>query len=190
MAKAATQSDTPKKTPAAKKPAAAKVAAAKAPAAEKAPVAAKPAGDRLLMETSQGPVVIKLRPDLAPGHVERIKTLASQGFYDGIKFHRVIAGFMAQTGCPRGTGTGGSSLPDLKAEFNAHSHQRGVCSMARAQSPNSANSQFFICFDDASFLDKQYTAWGEVIEGMDNIDKLAKGEPPRSPDHIVSMKVG
>ncbi len=182
MAKAATPSDTPKKAAAAKKPAAAKPAAAKKPAAA--------TGDRLLLETSQGPVVIKLRPDLAPGHVERIKTLASQGFYDGIKFHRVIAGFMAQTGCPRGTGTGGSSLPDLKAEFNAHSHQRGVCSMARAQSPNSANSQFFICFDDASFLDKQYTAWGEVIEGMDNIDKLAKGEPPRSPDHIVSMKVG
>jgi cyclophilin family peptidyl-prolyl cis-trans isomerase len=143
----------------------------------------------LVMETSKGKVVIRLRPDLAPGHVERLKTLARQGFYDGIKFHRVIDGFMAQTGCPRGTGTGGSDLPDLKAEFNAESHVRGVCSMARTNMPHSANSQFFIVFDDASFLDKQYTVWGQVVEGMDNVDKLAKGEPPRSPDNIVSMKV-
>ena len=143
----------------------------------------------LVMETSKGKVVIQLRPDLAPNHVERLKTLSRQGFYDGIKFHRVIDGFMAQTGCPRGTGTGNSDLPDLKAEFNAESHQRGVCSMARTNAPHSANSQFFIVFDDASFLDKQYTVWGQVVEGMDNIDKLAKGEPPRAPDNIVSMRV-
>ena len=144
----------------------------------------------LVLETTKGRVVIELRPDLAPGHVERIKTLARKGFYDGVAFHRVIEGFMAQTGCPHGTGTGGSDLPDLKAEFNSEPHVRGVCSMARAQSPNSANSQFFICFDDARFLDKQYTAWGKVVEGMENVDKLARGEPPREADKIVSMKVG
>ncbi len=144
----------------------------------------------LVLETSKGRVVIELRPDLAPGHVERIKTLARQGFYDGIKFHRVIEGFMAQTGCPQGTGTGGSDLPDLRAEFNREPHVRGTCSMARAQSPNSANSQFFICFDDARFLDRQYTVWGKVVEGMENVDKLARGEPPREADKIVSMKVG
>jgi cyclophilin family peptidyl-prolyl cis-trans isomerase len=143
----------------------------------------------LIIETSKGRVVIALRPDLAPGHVERLKTLARKGFYDGIIFHRVIDGFMAQTGCPKGTGTGGSDLPNLKAEFNKEPHVRGVCSMARSSSPDSANSQFFICFDDASFLDRQYTAWGNVIEGMDNVDKLAKGEPPRTPDKMVSMKV-
>ncbi|MBA4173070.1 MAG: peptidylprolyl isomerase [Hyphomicrobium sp.] len=143
----------------------------------------------LVMETTKGTVVIALRPELAPKHVERIKALARQGFYDGIKFHRVIDGFMAQTGCPRGTGTGGSDLPNLPAEFNAEKHVRGVCSMARSSNPNSANSQFFICFDDATFLDKQYTAWGKVIEGMDNVDKLAKGEPPRMPDSMVSVKV-
>ena len=112
--------------------------------------------------------MIELRPDLAPNHVERIKTLAREGFYDGVPFHRVIEGFMAQTGDPTGTGTGGSKLPDLKAEFNAEPHVRGTCSMARTQSPHSANSQFFICFDDARFLDKQYTVWGKVVEGMDN----------------------
>jgi len=143
----------------------------------------------LVMETSKGKVVIELRPDLAPKHVERIKTLARRGFYDGIKFHRVIEGFMAQTGCPKGTGTGGSDLPNLPAEFNAEPHVRGVCSMARSSSPNSANSQFFICFDDATFLDRQYTAWSKVIEGMDNVDKLARGEPPRSPDQMVTVKV-
>jgi len=143
----------------------------------------------LVMETSKGKVVIELRPDLAPKHVERIKTLARRGFYDGIKFHRVIEGLMAQTGCPKGTGTGGSDLPNLPAEFNAEPHVRGVCSMARSSSPNSANSQFFICFDDATFLDRQYTAWGKVIEGMDNVDKLARGEPPRSPDQMVTVKV-
>jgi cyclophilin family peptidyl-prolyl cis-trans isomerase len=143
----------------------------------------------LLLETSKGPVKIDLRPDLAPGHVERIKELAREGFYDGIVFHRVIDGFMAQVGCPQGTGMGGSSKPDLKAEFNAEPHVRGTCSMARTSAPNSANSQFFICFDDASFLNRQYTVWGQVSEGMDVIDKLAKGEPPRNPDQIVSMKV-
>ncbi len=143
----------------------------------------------LLLETSKGSVKIDLRPDLAPGHVERIKELARDGFYDGIVFHRVIDGFMAQVGCPQGTGMGGSSKPDLKAEFNAEPHVRGTCSMARTSAPNSANSQFFICFDDASFLNRQYTVWGQVSEGMDVIDQLAKGEPPRHPDKIVSMKV-
>jgi cyclophilin family peptidyl-prolyl cis-trans isomerase len=139
----------------------------------------------LVMETSKGKVVIALRPDLAPGHVERIKKLAREGFYDGIVFHRVIDGFMAQTGCPNGTGTGGSKLGNLKAEFNAEPHVRGVCSMARASSPDSANSQFFICFEDATFLNKQYTVWGKVIEGMDNVDKIKRGEPVQNPDKIV-----
>src|SRR4030095_10549847 len=143
----------------------------------------------LLVETTKGPVVIELRPDLAPGHVERIKTLARQGFYDGVPFHRVIEGFMAQTGDPTGTGSGGSDLPDLKAEFNAEPHVRGVCSMARTNAPNSANSQFFICFDDATFLDRQYTVWGKVVSGMEHVDALPKGEPPRAPGKIVSLKV-
>ena len=143
----------------------------------------------LLLETSKGSVKIELRPDLAPGHVERIKELAREGFYDGIIFHRVIDGFMAQVGCPQGTGMGGSSKPDLKAEFNAEPHVRGTCSMARTSAPHSANSQFFICFDAARFLDRQYTVWGQVTEGMDVVDQLAKGEPPRNPDQIVSMKV-
>ncbi len=139
----------------------------------------------LIMDTTQGKVVIALRPDLAPKHVERIKQLAREGFYDGIVFHRVIEGFMAQTGCPKGTGTGGSKYPNLPAEFNTEKHVRGVCSMARSQAPNSANSQFFICFDDATFLDKQYTAWGKVIEGMENVDKIKRGEPVKDPDKIV-----
>jgi peptidylprolyl isomerase len=143
----------------------------------------------LIMETSKGKVAIELRPDLAPKHVERIKQLAREGFYDGIVFHRVIDGFMAQTGCPQGTGTGGSKYGNLPAEFNAEPHVRGVCSMARAQSPNSANSQFFICFDDANFLDKQYTVWGKVIEGMENVDKIKRGEPVQNPDKITSLKV-
>jgi peptidylprolyl isomerase len=137
-----------------------------------------------------GDVVIQLRPDLAPGHVERIKELASEGFYDGVVFHRVIPGFMAQGGDPTGTGMGGSKKPDLKAEFNAERHVRGVCSMARSSSPNSANSQFFICFDDATFLDKQYTVWGVVAEGMEHVDALPKGEPPRAPGKIVKATVG
>jgi peptidylprolyl isomerase len=143
----------------------------------------------LVMETTQGKVVIALRPDLAPGHVERIKKLAREGFYDGIVFHRVIDGFMAQTGCPRGTGTGGSEYPNLAAEFNAEPHVRGICSMARSSSPNSANSQFFIVFDDASFLDRQYTVWGQVTEGMENVDKIKRGEPVQNPDKIKSLKV-
>jgi cyclophilin family peptidyl-prolyl cis-trans isomerase len=143
----------------------------------------------LVMETTKGRVVIKLRPDLAPGHVERLKTLSRQGFYDGIVFHRVIDGFMAQVGCPHGTGTGGSKYPDLKAEFNAEPHVRGTASMARAQNPNSANSQFFFCFDDARFLDRQYTVWGKVVEGMDNVDKIKRGEPVRDPDKMISVKV-
>ena len=138
---------------------------------------------------SGGDVVIKLRPDLAPGHVERITTLAKDGFYDGVVFHRVIPGFMAQGGDPTGTGMGGSKLPDIKAEFSREKHIRGVCSMARSSNPNSANSQFFICFDDATFLDGQYTVWGEVTSGMEHVDALPKGEPPRQPGKIVSMKV-
>ncbi len=143
----------------------------------------------LIIETTQGRVVIALRPDLAPNHVARIKQLAREGFYDGIVFHRVIDGFMAQTGCPNGSGTGGSTYPNLKAEFNAEPHVRGVCSMARAASPDSANSQFFICFDDATFLDRQYTVWGKVIEGMENVDKIKRGEPVQNPDRMVSVKV-
>jgi peptidylprolyl isomerase len=138
----------------------------------------------LVLETTKGDVVITLRPDLAPGHVERIKLLASEGFYDGIVFHRVIEGFMAQTGCPKGVGTGGSSYPNLAAEFNNEPHVRGICSMARSNQPNSANSQFFIVFDDATFLDRQYTVWGQVSEGMENVDAIARGEPPRNPDRI------
>ena len=143
-------------------------------------------GNTLTLETTKGPVVIKMRPDLAPGHVAHIKKLVGEKFYDGIVFHRVIDGFMAQTGCPNGTGTGGSSYPNLKAEFNAEPHVRGICSMARAQSPDSANSQFFIVFDDARFLDKQYTVWGHVTSGMENVDKIKRGEPVRDPDKIVS----
>ncbi|MDJ1157111.1 peptidylprolyl isomerase [Chelatococcus sp. SYSU_G07232] len=143
----------------------------------------------IIMETTKGRVVIELRPDLAPRHVERIKELARRGFYDGIVFHRVIEGFMAQCGCPHGTGTGGSDLPDLQAEFNTEPHVRGTCSMARTQYPHSANSQFFICFDDARFLDRQYTVWGKVVEGMENVDKVKRGEPVRDPDSIISMRV-
>ena len=141
--------------------------------------------DTLTLETTQGNVVIAMRPDLAPTHVARIKELVKEGFYDGVVFHRVIDGFMAQTGCPHGTGTGGSSYPDLKAEFNDAPHQRGTVSMARAASPDSANSQFFICFDDASFLDRKYTVWGRVVSGMENVDTIKRGEPVRDPDKIV-----
>jgi peptidylprolyl isomerase len=155
----------------------------------------------LIMETTQGKVVIEMLPDLAPNHVKRIKELAREGAYDGVVFHRVIDGFMAQTGdvkfgnssspnyAPSRAGMGGSDKPDLKAEFNNMNHGRGTCSMARAQNPNSANSQFFICFDDASFLNRQYTVWGQVIEGMDNVDKIKRGEPVQDPDKIVSLKV-
>ena len=148
------------------------------------------ADERLVLNLSSGgDVVIKLRPDLAPGHVERIKQLASSGFYDGVPFHRVIPGFMAQGGDPTGRGTGGSDLPNLKAEFSREPHVRGVCSMARTQDPNSANSPFFICFDDARFLDNQYTVWGEVESGMEHVDALPKGEPPASPGKIVKAEV-
>lgn len=130
-------------------------------------------------------VVITLRSDLAPNHVARITELASEGFYDGVVFHRVIPGFMAQGGDPTGTGTSGSNKPNLKQEFSSEPHVRGVCSMARTSDPNSANSQFFICFDDATFLDRQYTVWGQVTSGMEHIDALPKGEPPRNPGKIV-----
>ena len=139
--------------------------------------------------SSGGDVVIRLRPDLAPGHVERIAGLARDGFYDGVVFHRVIPGFMAQGGDPTGTGMGGSKQPDLKAEFNAEPHVRGTCSMARSSSPDSANSQFFICLDDASFLDRQYTVWGNVESGMEHVDALPTGEPPREPGSIVKASV-
>jgi len=142
-------------------------------------------GNLLTLETTKGPVSIEMRPDLAPGHVAHIKRLVQEKFYDGVVFHRVIDGFMAQTGCPHGTGTGGSKYADLKAEFNAEPHVRGTCSMARASSPNSANSQFFICFADAPFLDRQYTVWGKVTAGMENVDKIKRGEPVRDPDKIL-----
>ena len=143
----------------------------------------------LILETTQGPVTIEMRPDLAPGHVARIKELVREGFYDGIVFHRVIDGFMAQTGCPHGTGTGGSDYPNLPAEFSAEPHVRGVTSMARAASPDSADSQFFIVFDDARFLDNQYTVWGKVTEGMENVDKIKRGEPVANPDKIVKARM-
>ncbi len=143
---------------------------------------------KMILSLETGDVTIEMLEDKAPGHVARIIELAEEGFYDGLKAHRVIDGFMAQMGCPKGDGTGGSDKPNLKAEFNDVSHQRGVCSMARAQNPNSANSQFFICFDDASFLDGQYTAWGKVIDGMEHVDAVSKGEPPRSPTKIVSFR--
>lgn len=142
----------------------------------------------LILETTQGTVKIALRPDLAPKHVARIKELARDKFYDGIVFHRVIDGFMAQTGCPQGVGTGGSGQ-NLEAEFNDEPHERGTASMARAQHPDSADSQFFICFEDAPFLNGQYTVWGKVIEGMENVDKIKRGEPVQNPDKIVSMRV-
>ncbi|WP_448501578.1 peptidylprolyl isomerase [Sphingomonas sp.] len=144
----------------------------------------------LTLTLDTGDVTIKLRPDLAPKHVDRIATLAARGFYDGVVFHRVIDGFMAQGGDPSGTGMGGSEEPDLPAEFSREPHVRGVCSMARTMNPNSANSQFFICLDDATFLDGQYTVWGEVTDGMDHVDALPKGEPPRTPGKIVKATIG
>jgi cyclophilin family peptidyl-prolyl cis-trans isomerase len=155
----------------------------------------------LVLETTKGKVVIELYPDLAPGHVERIKELARENAYDGVVFHRVIDGFMAQTGDvkfgktggasfnPSRAGMGGSDKPDLKAEFSNTQHKRGTCSMARSQNPNSANSQFFICFADAPWLDRQYSVWGQVIEGMDNVDKIKRGEPVQDPDTIVSARI-
>jgi peptidylprolyl isomerase len=145
--------------------------------------------DTLIIETTKGPVTVEMRPDLAPNHVARITELARQGFYDGVVFHRVIDGFMAQTGDPTGTGRGGSGQK-LRAEFNTEPHTRGAVSMARAQSPDSGDSQFFIVFDDATFLDRQYTVWGRVVTGMENVDKLARGEPPAQPDKMISVRVG
>ena len=144
--------------------------------------------DTLILDTTQGTVVVALRPDLAPGHVARIKELVREGFYDGLVFHRVIDGFMAQTGCPSGTGSGGSGQK-LKAEFSREPHKRGTVSMARAQSPNSGDSQFFICFADSPWLNGQYTVWGRVIEGMDNVDKIKRGEPVADPDRINSARI-
>ena len=147
--------------------------------------------DRLTLSLSTGgDVVIKFRGDLAPGHVERITELANNGFYDGVVFHRVIPGFMAQGGDPTGTGFHGSDLPNLKAEFSGESHRRGVASMARSQNPDSANSQFFIVTEDSPFLDRQYTVWGEVESGMEYVDALPVGEPPREPGKIVKATVG
>ena len=143
----------------------------------------------LLLDLKDGQVTIKLMPDIAPKHVERIKSLTREGFYDGIVWHRVIDGFMAQTGDPTGTGMGGSELPDLEAEFNDYNFGRGTIGAARSQSPNSANSQWFICFDDCSFLNNQYTVWGQVVEGMEHVDDITRGEPPKNPDKIVKMQI-
>jgi peptidyl-prolyl cis-trans isomerase B (cyclophilin B) len=149
----------------------------------------------LILELKSGPVVIALKPDVAPNHVARIKELTRQGFYDGVPFHRVIPGFMAQTGDPTGTGSGGSELPDLKAEFSSAKHQRGTVSAARTANPNSANSQFFICFDDAPWLDRQYSVWGEVVEGMDHVDAIKKGGEhdngtiSSEPDRVIKARI-
>ena len=147
------------------------------------------AAELLTVQLKDGPVVIELMPDVAPKHVAQIEALAKKGAYDNVAFHRVIDGFMAQGGDPTGTGTSGSKKPNLKAEFSAEPHVRGVCSMARTSDPNSANSQFFIVFDDATFLDRQYTVWGQVESGMEHVDALPKGEPPRSPGKIVKATV-
>jgi peptidylprolyl isomerase len=156
-----------------------------------APLEDKSLANTLIMNLKSGQVKIDLRPDLAPNHVARISELTKDGFYDGIVFHRVIAGFMAQTGDPTGTGTGGSKKPNLKAEFSREAHVRGTCSMARSGNPDSANSQFFICFDDAPWLDGQYTVWGKVVEGMEHIDAIKKGADRdgavTNPDKIISM---
>ena len=142
----------------------------------------------LILETTQGPVTIQMRPDLAPNHVSRIKELVREGFYDGLVFHRVIADFMAQTGCPQGTGTGGSGQK-LRAEFSKEKHVRGTVSMARAANPDSGDSQFFICFGEAPWLNGQYTVWGTVTEGMENVDKIKRGEPVQNPDKINSARM-
>ena len=146
------------------------------------------ASDTIILETTKGRVAIAMRPDLAPGHVARIKELVRDGFYDGIAFHRVIDGFMAQTGCPHGTGTGGSGKK-LKAEFSQEKHVRGTVSMARATNPDSGDSQFFICFAESPWLNGKYTVWGKVIEGMENVDKIKRGEPIADPDRILSAKM-
>ena len=146
------------------------------------------ARNRLFLETTKGTVAIAMRPDLAPTHVARIKELVDEGFYDGVAFHRVIDGFMAQTGCPHGTGTGGSGKK-LKAEFSKEKHVRGTVSMARAQSPDSGDSQFFICFEESPWLNGQYTVWGRVVEGMENVDQIKRGEPVRDPDSIITARM-
>ena len=151
-------------------------------------MADQPEGEKLILETTQGTILIELRPDLAPGHVARIKELVADGFYDGVAFHRVIDGFMAQTGCPHGTGTGGSGQK-LKAEFSKEKHLRGTVSMARAQSPDSGDSQFFICFEESPWLNGQYTVWGRVVEGMENVDNIKRGEPVADPDRILSARL-
>jgi len=149
----------------------------------------------LILDLKTGPVTIALKPDVAPEHVKRIKELTRQGFYDGVVFHRVIPGFMAQTGDPTGTGAGGSDLPNLKAEFSSTPHKRGTVSAARSANPNSANSQFYICFADAPWLDRQYSVWGEVVEGMDNVDKIKKGGEHNNgtisgaPDKILKARI-
>jgi len=156
------------------------------------PAAAQPKTDpanTLVIELKSGKVYIELLPKLAPKHVERVKTLARQGFYDGIVFHRVIKGFMAQTGDPTGTGTGGSKLPDLPAEFTPTAFERGTIGAARTNDPNSANSQFFICFTHTPFLNGKYTVWGKVVEGMQHVDQIAKGEPPPNPDKMLKVYV-
>jgi len=156
---------------------------------------ARDAENTLILDLKTGPVIIALKPDVAPNHVARIKELARKGFYDGVVFHRVIPGFMAQTGDPTGTGSGGSDLPDLKAEFSATPHKRGTVSMARTSNPNSANSQFFICFDDASWLDRQYSVWGQVVEGMEHVDAIKKGGDHNNgaisgePDKILKARI-
>ncbi len=151
--------------------------------------AAEDPQNTLYLDLKDGRVVIKLMPDIAPNHVARIKELTKKGFYDGLVFHRVIDGFMAQTGDPTGTGTGGSDLPDLKAEFNDYNFGRGAIGAARTNDPNSANSQWFICFDDCSFLNNQYTVWGQVVSGMEFVDKIKRGEPPSDPDKIIKMQL-
>jgi peptidylprolyl isomerase len=159
-------------------------------AASRSACAADPLDNVLLLDLKNGRVTILLRPDLAPKHVERVKQLTREGFYNGIVFHRVIPGFMAQTGDPTGTGTGGSSYPDLPAEFtNKATFERGTIGAARSNDPNSANSQFFIDFDAASSLNGKYTIWGQVIDGMDAVDKIKRGEPPSNPDKIVKMQI-
>ena len=173
------------------------IAAAPPPAAPPAPsiapppeVVANPANRLTLVLSNGGTVVIQLRPDLAPHHIERIQTLARRGFYDGLTFHRVIPGFMAQGGDPKGTGEGGSELPDLKAEFTPIPFLRGTVGAARAQGDDTANSQFFIMFAPNSELDNNYTVVGRVISGMDAVDRIAPGEPPPEPTKIVKATIG
>ena len=157
-------------------------------ASAQAPKAGDPA-NTLVIELKSGVVKIQLRPDLAPKHVERVKTLAKDGFYNGIVFHRVIAGFMAQTGDPTGTGTGGSKCGNVPAEFSREPFRRGTVGAARSSSPDSADSQFFICFNDAGCvsLNAKYTVWGQVVEGMEHVERIVRGEPPAQPDKMIKV---